>query len=179
MSVQGAAFLIGVLTIDLVRSVLIPVVVAALTAAATLLITRAGDAANRRRDHYAQAVETLVAWLEFPYRVRRRTDDEPATLSALADLGHDLQERLACHEAWIATECPPVARSYGKTRQTMGPVVGAAISEAWEMPPVTKPAEMNLGDWGPGSACASTIAAFQRQVEQRFGLSRFIAWLKP
>ena len=176
---QEAGFLIGTLTIDVVRSVIIPVVVAALTAAATLVFTRAGEAANRRRDHYAQAVQTLVAWVEFPYRVRRRTDDEPPTLSALADVGHELQERLACHEAWIATECPPVANSYRHARQTIGPLVGAAISEAWGTSPVTKPAEMNLGDWGPGSSCAMTIAAFQRQVEQRFGFSRLIAWIKP
>ncbi len=34
---------------------MIPVVVAALTAAATILLTRASDAANRRRHRYAAA----------------------------------------------------------------------------------------------------------------------------
>jgi hypothetical protein len=174
----GVAFLIGILTVDVFKAVVIPVVVAALTAAATLLISRAGDAANRRRDHYAQAIETLVAWIEFPYRVRRRTDDESATLSALASLGHDLQERLACHQAWIATECPPVAKTYKRARETVGSLVGPAITEAWGLPPVSKAADMNLGDWGPGSACAPTISAVQHQVENRFGYRRLIAWVK-
>jgi hypothetical protein len=49
----------------------VPVVVAVLTAIGTMLVTRAGDAASRRRDRYAEAVSTLVAWAEFPYRVRR------------------------------------------------------------------------------------------------------------
>jgi hypothetical protein len=174
----AAAFLIGTLTVEVFKSVVIPVVVAALTAAATLLIARAGDAANRRRDRYAQAIETLVAWIEFPYRVRRRTDDEPATLSALAGLGHDLQERLACHQAWIATECPPVAKIYKQGRGTIGSLVGPALTEAWGLPPVSKAADMNLGDWGPGPACGPTIAALQHQVENRFGYRRLIAWVK-
>ena len=150
MTVQAAAFLVGSLTIDTVRLIVVPVVVAALTSAAALTISRSGEAANRRRDQYAQAIQTLVAWIEFPYRVRRRTDDNPVTLSSFAELGHDIQERLACHQAWIATEHPPVATSYSKTRQTIDPVIGAAISEAWNTPPTGTAAQMNLGDWGPG-----------------------------
>lgn len=45
--------------------------------------------ATARRDRYAQAVRTLIAWAEYPYRIRRRTSDEPATLTALADRGHE------------------------------------------------------------------------------------------
>lgn len=179
MTVQSAAFLLGTLTIDTVRLVVVPVVVAALTSAAALMISRSGEAANRRRDQYAQAVQTLVAWIEFPYRVRRRTDDSPTTLGSLAELGHDIQERLACHQAWIATEHPPVAARYNETRQTIGPVIGAAITEAWNTPPTDTAAQMNLGEWGPGFTCTPAIARFQREIEQRFGLRRFVAWLKP
>jgi len=179
MTVQTAAYLVGSLTIDTVRLIVVPVVVAALTSAAALTISRSGEAANRRRDQYAQAVQTLVAWIEFPYRVRRRTDDNPVTLSSLVELGHDIQERLACHQAWIATEHPPVATSYNKTRQTIGPVIGAAITEAWSTPPAVTAAQMNLGDWGPASTCAPAIAAFQHEVERRFGFRRLAAWLKP
>jgi len=163
--------------ISVYGSVVIPVVVAGLTTAVALLITRAGDAANRRRDRYAEAVQTLVAWVEFPYRVRRRTDDEPATLSTLAQLGHDLQERLACHHAWIATEAPWVAISYAQTRSTIGPLVGATTAEAWNTPPATSATAMNLGGWGPGAECAPAIAAFQDQVERRFGVRRLLSGL--
>jgi hypothetical protein len=179
MTVQTAAFLVGSLTTDSVRLIAVPVVVAAVTSAAALTISRSGEAANRRRDQYAQAVQTLVAWIEFPYRVRRRTDDNPGTLSSLAELGHDIQERLACHQAWIATEHPPVATSYSKTRQKLGPIVGAAIREAWNAPPTSTAAQMNLGEWGPGATCAPAIAAFQNEVELRFGLRRVATWLKP
>src|SRR5438093_3864461 len=110
----------------IVKSAVIPVIVAALTATVTLVVTRVSDAANRRRDQYAAAVATLVAWIELAYRVRRRTDDRPETLTALANRGHELQERLACHEAWISTENSDVAAIYADARKTIGALVGAA-----------------------------------------------------
>lgn len=167
-----------VANVSVYGSVVIPVVVAGLTTAVALLITRAGDGANRRRDSYAEAVRTLVAWVEFPYRVRRRTDDQPGTLSTLAQLGHDLQEQLACHHAWIATESPWVATSYAQTRASIGPLVGAATAEAWNTPPAATASAMNLGAWGPGTECAPAIAAFQGQIERRFGVRRLVSMLR-
>ena len=96
---------------------------------------RVNEATNRRRDRYAEAIQTLVAWTEYPYRVRRRTDDTPATLTALANHGHDLQERFALHEAWIATEHPALAQTYAATRATLDRLVGTLISEAWDHRP--------------------------------------------
>jgi hypothetical protein len=157
---------------SLLYSVGVPVAVAVLTAALTLLINRLGASADRRRDHYAQAVQTLVAWIEFPYRVRRRTDDGADTLHALAGLGHDLQERLACHQAWIAAEKPATAQKYAEVRQEVGALVGPAIREAWTLPPVTKPADMNLSGWGPAKECEPFVASLQHQIERRFGLRR-------
>lgn len=160
-----------------VKSIIVPVVVAALTAAATMLLTRASEAANRRRDRYAQASGTLVAWVEFPYRVRRRSSDDATTIAALTDLGHDLQERMACHQAWIATEHPALAARYSETRAIITGAVGPAIAEAWGSAPVIKPAEMNLGDWGPATACAGALTSLQHEIENRFGLRRLKAWL--
>src|SRR4051812_7632402 len=57
--------------------------------------------ATTRREGYAAAVQTLVSWWEYPYRIRRRTSDTAEILSKLAEHGHDLQEGLASHRAWI------------------------------------------------------------------------------
>ncbi len=157
---------------SLTYSVGVPVVVAVLTAAFTLLLNRLGAGADRRRDHYAQAVQTLVAWIEFPYRVRRRTDDDPGTLRALADLGHDIQERLACHQAWMAAEKPAMATKYGTVRDSVNSHVGPAIAEAWNSAPVGSPAGMVLGEWGPAGLCKPLIAELQEHIEHRFGLRR-------
>lgn len=163
-------------------SVVIPIVVAAatavITALVTMVVTRANAAANLRRDRYAQAVQSLVAWVEFPYRVRRRTDDSPETLSTLASLGHDLQERLACHQAWIGTEHPALARTYEQTRSAINEVVGPAVAEAWDTPPVTSAAGMNLGTWGTAPAAKALIAELQRAVEVRFGARRVLEALR-
>ena len=160
-----------------ITSVVIPVVVAALTAAATILFTRASEAANRRRDRYAAAFQTLVSWLELPYRVRRRTSDDPETLRALVELAHDLQERMACHQAWIATENPAVANQYAETRAIVAREVGPALAEAWTLGPVTTAAGMNLGSWGPAGVCAGAMASLQHRIEDRFGFRRMKHWL--
>jgi hypothetical protein len=156
----------------IVKLVFIPVIVAALTAIVTLVVTRVSDAANRRRDRYADAVATLVAWIELPYRVRRRTDNSPEALTALANRGHEMQEKLACHEAWISTENSDVAAIYADARKTIGAVVGAALQEAWNGPAITTPGEMNLGEWGPAKACAPSVTAVQAAITTRFGWQR-------
>ena len=156
----------------------LPVIVAALTTAATMGIARAGEAANRRRDRYAEAIQTLVAWIEFPYRVRRRTDDTPATLKLLADIGHDLQERLAGHQAWIATEHPRLAKTYAATRATITEQVGSAAQQAWDSPPMATPADMNLHGWGPAGSCQAALVDLQHEIENRFGHRRIAAPLK-
>jgi hypothetical protein len=61
-------------------------------------------AAETRRQGYAAAVGAVLAWAEYPYRIRRRTSDDKTTLTALADMGHDLQERRARCLAWVAGE---------------------------------------------------------------------------
>lgn len=152
--------------------VTISVLTAALTTGAILLLQRASEAADRRRERYASTVATMVAWVEFAYRVRRRTDDSPATLASLANRGHDLQEQLAGHQAWIATESSAAAEQYSKARVAIGPLVGAALREAWESPSIITPSGMNLGTWGPGAGCAPAIAAMEAVIATRFGWKR-------
>lgn len=152
--------------------IVIPAVAAGLSAIITLAVTRASDAASKRREGYAQAVSTLVAWVELPYRIRRRVDDQPATLACLANIGHDLQERLATHEAWIAGEHPELASAYRDVRTALGRPIGEAAAEAWNTAPVATAAGMNIGLWGPAAGAKQHIATFQAAVENRFGWQR-------
>ena len=147
---------------------------AVLGAILTMILSRVNEATNRRRDRYAEAIQTLVAWTEYPYRVRRRTDDSPATLTALANHGHDLQERLALHQAWIATEHPALADTYAAARATLNRLVGPLISEAWDHSAITKASEMNLRGWGPNDECREAIAKVQREIQNRFGYRQFV-----
>jgi hypothetical protein len=153
-------------------TIVVPAIAAGVATVATLAATRASDAATKRRDGYADAVETLVAWIEFSYRIRRRVDDKPETLTALANLGHELQERLARHEAWMTAEHGPVADAFRTARREMGGLIAPSVKQAWDTPPIKKAADMNLGDWGPGREAAAHVKAFQEVVETRFGWCR-------
>lgn len=145
----------------------LPALVALLTALATTAVARSNAAADRRRVRYAEAVATLVAWIELPYRVRRRTSDDPTTLTALADRGHELQERMAFDQAWINTQSVDVGEAYKEARVSIGPLVGGAVRSAWDSPPVTSPSEMNLDDWGPAPSCSDHVAQLEKQINRR------------
>jgi hypothetical protein len=141
------------------------------TATITMIAGRWTDATNRRRDAYAAAIATLVAWAEYPYRIRRRTSDDPAELARLAALGSDLQEQLRCHQTWIITESKWVATIYRQTITQVGDRVSPANREAWTSPAITMPAAMNLNGWGPGDLLP-IIDWVQSAIACRFGWRR-------
>ena len=163
---------------DFSYAVGVAVTIALATAVGTQIISRLSDAADRRRERYSVLVRTMVAWIEFPYRVRRRVDDDPMTLAGLAALGHDLQERLAGDEAWVLSENPRVGKIYAEVRRAINKEVGPAISDAWRLPPVSKPSEMVLGIWGPNAASAAYIQRLEASIGQRFGWRRLRAALR-
>jgi len=116
-----------------------------------------------------------VAWLEYPYRIRRRTSDTAEELARLAGMGHDLQEQLRCHQTWIETESPRVAATYREALVTLGTLVGPACVEAWRTPPVSTAEGMVLGSWGPGAVGLTSITAVQQAARERFGFRRFVS----
>lgn len=133
---------------------------------------RWAEATNRRRDHYAAAVEALVAWIEFPYRIRRRVSDSQEELSRLAGLGHDLQERLLRHATWISAEHAGLGDHYNTTLRRVKDEIGAASKEAWTTPPIARAEHMNLGPWGPSESCQPSIDDLQHAISWRFGFRR-------
>jgi hypothetical protein len=143
----------------------------------TAVFTRRADAVSKRRDAYAGATEALVRWIEYPYRVRRRTSDDVETLDRLASLGHDLQEQLACHQTWVTTECAWVGDIYKQVLDGIRTPCKAALKEAWDAEPVTAGGGMNLNGFGPGDLDA-WVQVMNTAVGYRFGLGR-IWWWKP
>ena len=160
-TVSGFAYAVGV-----------AVTIALATAVGTQIISRLSDTASRRRDRYSALVRTLVAWTEFPYRVRRRVDDNPTTLAGLAAIGHELQERLAGDQAWVLAESRYVGKVYIEVRRAINKQVGPAITDAWNLPPVSRPSEMVLGTWGPNTAVTADLDRLEASVGRRFGWRR-------
>jgi hypothetical protein len=137
----------------------------------TMWVAGLRTSAATRRDTYAAAVQALVAWWEYPYRIRRRTSDSPETLSGLAALGHDLQEQLARHRAWIAAESRILIQVFDQALAKARTPVANACRDAWEHPPITSAAQMNLNGFGPGDVNQLT-QPLQCAVSYRFGWRR-------
>ncbi|MBT2508528.1 hypothetical protein J7I98_22085 [Streptomyces sp. ISL-98] len=132
---------------------------------------RAG--ATARRDRYATAVQLLVARTEYPYRVRRRTSDDPETLTTLTTTGHDLQERLAEVRAWISAESPPLSKVFDHCLTSLDTPFKQACADAWNAPPITTAAQMNLNGFGPGNQ-HHIITKMEHALVYRFGIRRLL-----
>lgn len=156
-------------------------VLAALPVSGAIIVAfvpRWAEVRERRRSRYAEAVEVLVAWAEFPYRVARRADDDPQTLAELADLGHRLQERLAFLGAWIWAEDALMGRLYQDVAVALRAVVAPAAGEAWQTRPVTSAASMNIGDLGIDQAQVMVLTMRVASASRyRFGWRRMLGSL--
>lgn len=139
----------------------------------THVLTGRSTAAQSRRRGYADALAALVAWYEYPYRIKRRASDEPTVLAGLVDRGHDLQERLAATHMWVRSDSTWVGEVFNDVRWQMDREVGPLCKDAWHAPPVSSAADMALGEWGPGSL-DELVARFENAVAWRFGWRRLV-----
>jgi len=163
--------------VNLAGDLLIPLIVGLLGGSVGAgLVSQIFASADRRRDSYAEAVAILLAWCEFPYMIRRRVDDLPATLQRLADHGHGLQDRLARSEAWVTAESGAMGTKYTALISDVKASTGPLLNEAWESPPINGPADMNLNGWG-AKACSGVrqhINEFRGRTSRRFGWRRIL-----
>ena len=143
-------------------------------AAVTFALGRLAETREKRRDGYASATRELVAWAEYPYRIRRRPDDTPDVRSALANVGHTHQECLRYRETWIRTENRWVANIFEGVRRDLGATLGASCNDAWNTRPIADAKGMVLGGWGP-QGVDDQISRFERAVAFRFGWRRLPA----
>lgn len=124
------------------------VIVAIIAAAVTFLAflgDRYRDALARRRKLAAAALSDALLWLELPYRIRRRVDNDPPTLAALAERMHGLQERQVLHKSWLEVEIPAAHQSYVALLEAVKEQVGTHMRDAWESEPAARPELMNVG----------------------------------
>lgn len=164
------------------NSVILALAAVTLPAASAIIVAfipRWSDANERRRTRYAKAVEGLIAWAEYPYRVARRTIDSPETLNELAAIGHTLQERLAFDQAWVSSENAHMGNLYSKVLSYVRGQVGPATLNAWQRQPVTSPHGMNIGDLSINQSQITALTRLLAAVSQnRFGWRRVFGSLK-
>lgn len=116
--------------------------------AATLLINGARDERRRHREIHARALEVIARYYEMPFLIRRRRHDEPsAERVRLTERFADVQAEVASCEALMRADPDSVVRSaYADLVRTIRTHAGAQASSAWNTPPITSDAEMDMGD---------------------------------
>lgn len=160
--------------LDLLERFALPVLLAAIAfagAVAGVLLGQWAAERERRRTGYAAAVRVLIAWHEYPYRIRRRTDNDAETLRALAERGHELQEELRYHQTWTTAENRRVGEFYTRMAAEIAGTCAQACKEAWEADPADTAVAMNLNGWGPPSIDRQ-ITVLQAAIGNRFGWRR-------
>ena len=135
-------------------------------------VQRKDDA--RRRARFADGLSAVVAYLEFPFVVRRRRasapEDERIRISTEL---RGAQERLAFHSAWLRTESPRVACAYDALVAGARRVAGAEIRRAWETEPIARDDQMSIGGIDL-SAVAPLRVAYLEAVRAQFSWRRFV-----
>ena len=100
---------------------------------------------ERKRTLCAEAIADALKWLELPYRIRRRPDNTPQTLTALGDRINDLRERLQFHEKWLRIEIPQSVVSYQRLVEEVMAAARQEIEDAWTASPAENASDMNIG----------------------------------
>ncbi len=140
-------------------SLYIPIIVAAITGAGSLLalainvgLTAYRERVNRRREMCSKAFAAAVAYEEFPYVVRRRrmsvAEDERVRISTEL---RKVQEDISYYSAWLFTESRQVSETYETLILKLREIAGREIHKAWNQQPVGSDAEMNMPDLGLGA----------------------------
>jgi len=117
----------------------------AVSSVAVAVTPRRLEAREQIRQRYAATTEVLASWIELPYRIARRTSDQPGTLQQLAETAHDLQERTANTQAWVAADSRTLGYLYVRVVTVVRDKSGTAAHESWARPHVATPEGMNVG----------------------------------
>lgn len=149
------------------------VAAAAIAALATVLVyaaTQRSATRDRKRQLCARAVGDALAWMETPYRIRRRLDDSPSTLRDIATRLHELQEALLMHESWLRVESQEVFELYKAFVVAIEEAVRKPIQEAWRTPASPAPQDMNIGEIAiDHSGIDTTLDQLTERIREEFG----------
>jgi hypothetical protein len=99
---------------------------------------------DRKRQEYAKALALVFKWQEMPYRILRRDPESPA--QPLIQRMHDLQEKIAFYEAWIAVESTQISVAYRDLIKETRKQVAPHLQAAWQSDPPISP---NVGNRYP------------------------------
>ncbi len=167
-----AAAASAVSTTTAIRGQLLAVMVAALGAVVVYFFALRRKRLDEKKQTCAKALAQALAWLELPYRIRRRMSNEPEVLRGIVDRTHQLQEDLLFYQAWMRIELPAANEAY---RALVAAAKGAVLEPArlaWRTEPVSAAEGMNIGDLKIGSI-ETEVDEFARVVRKDLSWWRF------
>jgi len=122
-------------------------IISLLALAANAIISGRRNRITRQTQEFSKAFAACVAYEEFPYIVRRRSNNAPQDerIRISTDLSI-IQRELAYYTAWLSTESSDVSTAYENLVSKLREVVGVKIHEAWLTPPIESDSDMNITD---------------------------------
>jgi hypothetical protein len=102
---------------------------------ATLLLTKWFEKRESKRDLFANAYKTILAWEEMLNRVRRRSNNTTDVIEITKEF-HDLQEKLNYYQGIISVQSKWLGKSYSNLVRAIKSVNAELINEAWKNKPV-------------------------------------------
>jgi len=111
----------------------IPATIAAVVAIYVSWVGRKREDQQRRRDLYSEAYRLTLEWCEAIYRLRRRAPDCSQDRD-LVEHFHQLQERIAYYQGWLAIENVELGKAYQEFLNTVLRECKPLIQAAWQKP---------------------------------------------
>lgn len=119
--------------------------IAALIAVVGYSIQRKISRRSERADLYGNAVAAVEAYLEAPYRIRRKLND-PANWFAISSAISDAKTAISHQQALLEMYAPePVVTAYKGFASAAIGEAGPHMTAAWGTPPMTQPTQVPLG----------------------------------
>lgn len=140
--------LAGVSLSDGAAATLIAAAIAGVITLVGLVVNGVRAERARRRTEFAKAYACILAYQEFAYVVRRRRDcpDGEERVRISEEL-RKVQQELGFYQAWIELEASaPTVDAYLALVSATRRIAGGYMRDAWERPPTTSDAQMNIKD---------------------------------
>jgi hypothetical protein len=140
--------LAGTSTDSAATELLAPAIVAAIVAGAVSLLTFVAEGRrtrlDRQRQVFADAFEAVMEYREYPFIVRRRSDEEPAReRQRISSELSGTQAKLNAFKARLLVENRSIGIIYADLVRETRRVAGGFIREAWDSAPVLDDADMH------------------------------------
>jgi hypothetical protein len=119
--------------------------IAAVIAVVGYSIQRKITRRSERADLYGDAIGAVEAYLEGPYRIRRKTDDADNWF-ALSSMLSDAKTAISHHQALLEMHAPAdVVAAYTDFVAAAIREAGPQMTAAWGTPPLSAPTDVPLG----------------------------------